>query len=357
MRTESAWWLTTGLGLAILAGAAQGAPEAARPRPSVRPQFIAFYVPWEPPALASLKAHVQDIDVFAPMWGSLVSMKGDLRWESDPEAHAVLAAAARRPAVVPIVSNAHDDVWDKAAAEAVILTPSAGLAFTQALVRRAKADGYGGFVLDFENLTPRAMAAYPAFLARLRDRLKAAGREVWVTAALSSDDGLPPDLAGDVDAVVLMAYDQCWVTSTPGPIAADAWLRANVAANIGRADRRRYIVALASYGYDWPQGRTAEVVSAAGAVKLAAKTGQAVEHAPGSNAHFSYRAANGIRHEVWWADASDVARQRAMVESLGLRGVALWRMGLEDPGLWTARANPPAVAAGPTASCEPLPGH
>lgn len=346
MRTLTSWRLTLGLTLAILAGTAQAAP-----------QFIAFYVPWEPPALASLKTHVQDIDVFAPMWGSLVSTKGEVRWESDPEAHAVLAAATRRPTVFPIVSNAHDDVWDAPAAEAVVLQPAAGQAFARALVRQAQKNGYGGFVVDFENLTPRATAAFPAFLARLRDRLKAAGRELWVTTTLSSEDGLPPDLADHVDAVVLMAYDQCWATSTPGPIAADAWLKANLAAKIRPGDPRRYIVALASYGYDWPQGRKAEVISTAQATRLAAKTGQAIEHAPGSNAHVSYRAANGTRHEVWWADASDVARQRAMVEPLGLRGVAVWRMGLEDPGLWTARAAAPAIAAGPAVSCEPLPGH
>ncbi|MDB5418391.1 MAG: polysaccharide deacetylase [Phenylobacterium sp.] len=356
MRNGGSWQLILGLGLA-LAAAAAGAQGAREPAPPPRPQFVAFYVPWEPPALASLKAHVQDIDVFAPMWGSLVSAKGEVRWEADPEAHAVLAAAARRPQVMPILSNAHDEIWDKAAAEAVILQPAAAQAFARALVRQAQADGYDGFVVDFENLTPRATAAYPAFLAHLRDRLKAAGRELWVTAAISSEDGLPPDLARDVDAVVLMAYDQCWAASTPGPIAADAWLKANLTARIGQADPRRYIVALASYGYDWPQGRTAEVVSAAQAAQRAAKTGQAVEHPPGSNAHFSYRAAGGTRHEVWWADASDVARQRAMVEPVGVRGVALWRMGLEDPGLWTARASAPAVAAGPATSCEPLPGH
>lgn len=359
MRTVNPWRLALGLTLAIAVttAVAQGArePSLARPRPA--PLFIAFYVPWEAPALASLKAHVQQIDVFAPMWASLVSTKGEVRWEDDPQAHAALAAAPRRPKVFPIVSNAHDDVWDKAAAEAVILDPAVGAAFAAALSRQAKADGYGGYVMDFENLTPRATAGYAAFLGRLRNALKASGLEVWVTATLTDEDRLGPDLAAAADAVILMAYDQCWATSTPGPIAADAWLAANLAAKIGQADPRRYIVALAAYGYDWPQGRTAEVVSAAQAAQRAAKTGQAVEHPPGSNTHFSYRAAGGTRHEVWWADASDVARQRAMVEPLGVRGVALWRMGLEDPGLWTARASAPAVAAGPATSCEPLPGH
>lgn len=335
-------WLVA-LGMALAAGAT-----AAQPK---RPEFTAFYVPWEKPALASLKAHVGEIDVFSPMWGSLVSPSGKIVWEDDPEAHAVLAGAARRPKVLPLISNAHDDIWDVAAAEAVILQRPAGAAFAHALVKQAKADRLAGFVMDFENLTPKATAGYPAFLARLKTALNAQHLEVWVTTTLSDEDRLPRDLAKDVDAVVLMAYDQCWATSTPGPIAADAWLAANLKTKLAGQDPGRFVVALASYGYDWPAGRKAQVVSAAG---LAARGGAGVVHDPGSNPHFSYRG-GGVRHDVWWSSGEDVARQRAMLAPLGLRGVALWRMGLEDPGLWTARAAAPVTPQGPAASCEPLP--
>jgi spore germination protein YaaH len=322
--------------------------------PAPRPLFAAFYVPWEPPALASLKAHVGEMDVFAPVWASVVSAKGDVRWETDPEAHAVLAAAAKRPRVMPVVSNAHDDVWDVAAAEAVIASPAAGAALGKALIARAQAEGFAGYVLDFENLTPKGAAGYPAFLARLRARLKVQGRELWVTSILSTDDAMQAQLAGAADALVLMAYDQCWATSTPGPIADEAWLRANLQARFAKLKPGRVVVALASYGYDWPAGKKAQVVAVPAAQALAAAKGQAVADPPGANAHFAYRAADG-RHEVWWLSAADFARQRALAGQAGARGVALWRMGLEDPGLWTAHAPPPAPTAGTGANCQPLP--
>lgn len=352
MRTANPWRLVLGLAaaLAVTTAAAQGEREPTRPNPLL----VAFYVPWEPPALASLKAHVQDIDVFSPMWGSVVSTHGDLRWESDPEARAVLAAAPRRPKVIPIVTNAHDDVWDKAAAQAVILNPVAGQAFDEALARQAQIDGFAGYVMDFENLTPQATAGFPAFLARVRKRMNAVGKEVWVTTTLTAEDGLGPDLADNADAVVLMAYDQCWGTSTPGPIAADAWLQANLKTKIGEGNPRRYIVALAGYGYDWPQGRKAEVIAVSAAQALAARSHRPVEHPAGSGAHLAYQAANGARHDVWWLDAADFARQRAIANQARVRGVAVWRMGLEDSALWTAPSAAPPVAAGPTATCEPL---
>jgi spore germination protein YaaH len=349
MRAAKPWRWALGLALALAATSA-AEPRGRTSAPAVRPApLVAFYIPWDPPALASLKAHVGQIDVFAPMWASLVTPAGKLVWESDEEAHAVLAAAPRRPKVLPIVTNAHDDVWDAPAAEGVILNDAATATLAANLIKQAKADRLSGVVVDFENLTPRATAGYAAFLGRLRQRLRPAGLEVWTTTTLSREDGLP-DLAAVADAVVLMAYDQCWATSTPGPIAGDAWLKANLAAKIAGGDPKRYVVALAGYGYDWPAGRKAQVVSAP---QAAQRVGQAARPLP--NPHGSYQA-NGVRHEVWWLSGAGFARQRAIAEGAGVRAVALWRMGLEDPALWTAKTPPPLSGpdAGPTATCEPL---
>src|SRR5512147_42998 len=122
MRRRNPWRWALGPML-TLAVATAAEPQAREPARAARPaqMLVAFYIPWDADALASLKAHVGQIDVFSPMWASLVSPAGKLIWESDEPAHAVLAAAPRRPKVIPIVSNAHDDVWDAPAAEGVIV--------------------------------------------------------------------------------------------------------------------------------------------------------------------------------------------------------------------------------------------
>jgi len=352
MRTTNPWRWALGLVLALAATTA-AVPQEREPARATRPSqlLVAFYIPWDAPALASLKAHVGQIDVFSPMWASLVAPTGKLIWEDDPEAHAVLAAAPRRPKVLPIVSNAHDDVWDAPAAEGVVLNDAATAALAANIIKQAKADRLAGVVVDFENLTPRAQAGYAAFLGRLRARLRPAGLEVWTTTTLTNEDGYG-DLGKAADAVVLMAYDQCWASSTPGPIASDAWLQANLTTKLAGGDPSRYIVALAGYGYDWPAGRRASAVSAPAAAQRA---GGAVQPLP--NPHARY-VAGGVRHEVWWLSGADFARQRQIARDAHVRGVALWRMGLEDPALWTAKTPPPltGAAAGPSATCEPLKG-
>jgi hypothetical protein len=41
-------------------------------------------------------------------------------------------------------------------------------------------------------------------------------------------------------------------------------------------------------------------------------------------------------HEVWVEDGTSVAARLALAFSYHVRGVATWRLGLEDPGVWPA---------------------
>ena len=190
------------------------------------------------------------------MSGALDSAAGAVRWQADPARPRPDGRdRPARPRVFPIVSNAHDEVWDTAAADGALLNARAGNAFIAALAAKAKAERYAGYVLDFENLSPAGATAYAPLLAKLRQALKPQGRELWVTATLAADPALVHALEGATDGVVLMAYDQCWANSTPGPIAGQDWLERTLDAKLAGVDPSHYLVALGAYGYDWPQRR------------------------------------------------------------------------------------------------------
>jgi spore germination protein YaaH len=325
-----------------------------------RPLTVGFYLPWDAASTASLSAHAGALDVIAPMSGALDTPAGHIRWQPDPARAAALAGARNKPRVFPIVSNAHDEVWDAAAADGALLNPQAGDAFIAALVAEAKAQAYGGYILDFENLSPAGAPAYAAFLARLHAALKPMGRELWVTAGVAAEPALIHGLAAATDTVVLMAYDQCWATGTPGPIAGLDWLQASLDARLAAADPARLIVALGAYGYDWPAGGAAAVLSAADAAALAKAKGQAViRAAPDGDPHFAYAGPGGTAHSVWWLDAPAFRAQRAAVDARHARGVAIWRLGLEDPALWSkAAGRQPSLPPGPAPpACTALPKH
>ena len=41
------------------------------------------------------------------------------------------------------------------------------------------------------------------------------------------------------------------------------------------------------------------------------------------------------RHQVWLLDAASAYNEIAFLNKAGLNSVALWRLGSEDPGVWT----------------------
>ena len=322
--------------------------------------FTAFYVGWDDKARASLARNVGALDVFAPMWVTVRGPQAELVPEDDPQTQALLAQRRTPPRIMPIVSNAHDDIWDAEAAGQAILDPATQGRLAQGLADLARTRGLAGYIFDFETLKPKAAAGFPAFLQAMRADLGPKGLQIWAVAPTDPDAPLA-DLAVSADAVVVMAYDECWPTSNPGPVAGADWVRAMLAQRLRGIDPRKVVVALASYGYDWPKGGRARVISASDALALASSRGVAVRRDPASaNATFRYVDAKGTHREVWMVDAPAFALERRLASAVQPKGVALWRLGLEDPGLWSRSAPvleaPPPLAAGAALPhpCDPL---
>lgn len=312
-------------------------------------EVVAFHVPWDAASAPDLAAHKDRIDVFAPQWVALIAPDGTLRVTPDPAAQAVLKSAPG-VAVMPVVSNAHDSIWDTASASAMLVSAPARAKLIARLAALARTRGWAGYVFDFENLTPAGVAAYPAFVAQARKALATDRRKAWVTAFLSADPSVLQPLSKASDRLVLMAYDECWSTSTPGPVAGEDWLEQSLPAKLAGLDAGKAMLAVGTYGYDWPIGKPATVVGVAAGQALAAARGAQIAHDPASaNAVFRY-VDKGQRHTVWMTDAHTWSYELAAARAAGLKGLAIWRLGLEDPAIWATPAakapygvgNPPA---------------
>ena len=336
--------LAASFGACVFAGGALA-------KPPVGGEVTAFHVPWDPGSAPDLAAHLGRIDVFAPQWIALTAADGTLATPPDAKAQAALKGA-KGVKVLPVITNAHDGVWDGAAASEAMANPAVRAKLVARLVALAKAHGWGGYVFDFESLTPAGVAAYPEFVAEARRALAKAGKATWVTAFLSADPTtVIKPLADASDRVVLMAYDECWSTSTPGPVAGEDWLEAALPVKLAGLDPKKAMLAVGAYGYDWPAGKAASVISVPAAKALAAAHGVTITRDPASaNATFRYQDAAGASHTVWMTDAKTWSYERAAARAAGLQGVAVWRLGLEDPAIWTTPAaaapygvgNPPA---------------
>jgi spore germination protein YaaH len=302
--------------------------------PATGPDVV-FHVPWDAVARAELPLRLGAGRTFAPLWISLTDGGGTLSVSDDPAASAPTLRGAR---VMPLVTNAHDGIWDSAAATALFADTPAQARVAARLADLAARRGWAGYIFDFEALPPDAMAAYPAFVGEMRRALARRGKSVWVTALLSADPAAQKSLQDASDQLVLMAYDECWATSTPGPVAGEDWLETLLAQRLAGLDPRRITLGLAAYAYDWPQGGAASIRTVPEALALArAHDVAVVRDLATANATFDYTVA-GVRHTVWIADATAYAFAAGAGRRAGIRRIALWRLGLEEPALWTTTA-------------------
>src|SRR5437867_7875324 len=104
------------------------------------------------------------------------------------------------------------------------------------------------------------------------------------------------------------------------------------------------IVAIGNYAYDWKEGSEPDVKTFEEAVLTAAESSDEdakirIQLDPISlNPKFEWVEVQDGKeklHQVWMLDAVSAFNQVAVTRSLGARGVALWRLGSEDPSLWS----------------------
>ncbi len=305
-----------------------------------RPLSVGFYVSWDEDSRVSLKRHVGQLDVVSPQWLLLDGSLGRLAVTSDPQADAIIATAKAPPSVLPMVHNGHNGINDGPLADKLLLTRAAQRALVSNLVALAKVHGYAGYVFDLENISPAAIARYPALIAQARAALKPIGREVWVATPFG-DDAWPLARLGTVaDSVVLMAYDEHWGTGDPGPPASQNWFEQTMERDMKLLDPARTVVAFGAYGYDW----TAKDKAGPGAAE-SVEFYDATQRAHDADANvsfdddalnptFAYQDDEKRKHVVWFLDAATLYNQIKVADAYRPMGYALWRMGAEDPAVW-----------------------
>jgi cellulose synthase/poly-beta-1,6-N-acetylglucosamine synthase-like glycosyltransferase/peptidoglycan/xylan/chitin deacetylase (PgdA/CDA1 family) len=139
------------------------------------------------------------------------------------------------------------------------------------------------------------------------------------------------------DYLILMGYDEHWESSAPGSIAGEAWFERTLEQRMSELDPAKTIVAVGNYGYDWSDRETeATEVTFQEAVLSARDSDAQIKFDRATrNPYFSYEEEDGSRHTVWFLDAVSAYNQMLAAGKYHPAGVALWRLGSEDPSLWS----------------------
>jgi spore germination protein YaaH len=298
-----------------------------------RAEYWAFTAPWDQASAASVGRNSARLDVVVTGWIALDSLSGKPFVVSAYQENKRLARTTRRFA---IVTSWHNDRFHAMSIRA--LAGRAPLLDEAArwIAAQAAAGGYDGLVLDFEELEPRDLQAQLTVTRAIRNAARARGVNLVATAVPAGNTASYPvrPLLGVADLILVMLYDQHWLTSAPGPISAPSWVAQSLAARVAEAGGPERIVAgLPLYGYRWKRGAATEIVSFADAQRIAAQTRTPLRR---DAASFTLRAQRSPDWDLWVTDIELLRRLVADVRRTGVRRISFWRMGQEEQAVWEA---------------------
>ena len=322
--------------LAGTAPASSPRPRKKAPDNEVR---LAFYVNGDPYSYASLEQHAAQITHVCPEWMTVIDGMGNLQIDSDSRVSKL--AANKGIALMPLLTNLVGDTWQPEAIENLAHGPAKRqdrlIQEVLAVLRNAKA---AGVVVDWQQIDPAYKKDLTAFIDKFADALHDENKELWLCVQPGQElDYIDIDaLSDNIDRFVAMLFDETSETDPPGPLASRSWFEGWLHVLLDGSDTRQWIIAIGSYGYDWPiGGKKAELISFSEAMSRAndAEIGTVQVQGPSYSPYFYFQDEDA-EHGVWFLDAVTFLNELRGVRDEKAGGFALYRLGSEDPAIWDA---------------------
>jgi spore germination protein YaaH len=199
----------------------------------------------------------------------------------------------------------------------------------------AASEPYDGLQIDFELVPAKDGERFLSFLAELRMGL----RDKMLTVALPARTRTIADdvynyekIAALVDRILIMAYDEHWSTSEPGPIASLAWCEQVAAYAKTKIQPEKLIMGLPFYGRTWGSINTFRAFFHEGIERIKKENNVKQTDRAGGIPHFTYEIP--VTVTVFYEDAASLTTRLAMYRSLGIEKAGFWCLGQEDPSVW-----------------------
>ena len=196
---------------------------------------------------------------------------------------------------------------------------------------------YDGIQIDFENVPARDSGNFITLLQEIRNRI---GEEKMLTVALAArtrtiaDDIYPyQKIEPIVDRIIVMAYDEHWSGSKPGPVASMDWCRRVADYCVKVLPKRKIVMGLPFYGRSWQDQNygTAWVYKSINRI-LGEEGISNVERKEGIP-YFQFTAQVNVTG--YFDDTYSLVERSRMYKDKGVRKVGFWRVGQEDLDFWS----------------------
>lgn len=202
-----------------------------------------------------------------------------------------------------------------------------------------------GINIDLEAIPEADGPYYVQFVKELSVYLKlnglAASADLPVVKSWTMHYGRA-EISKYLDYVMVMGYDEHWGTSpVAGPVASITWTDEGISETLKEVPKEKLIIGIPFYTRIWYE----ETID--GEVKVSSKAysmDYAKEVMDEHNVewvwddeikmHYAEFTQDGIRHRMWLEDLQSVEERMKVAQKYDVGGVASWKIGLENDGVW-----------------------
>ena len=291
--------------------------------------------------LDAIQEHSSDMTILAPQcyW---LDQNGSIQG-SVPAA----TLEAARQVRLPVMALLGNNNFSRQVASVLLRNRGLQKRVIRKLASIARQENLVGIQLDFENIDPDDINLYTHFVHDAAKEFHHDGRLLSVAVVPRFLDSAPGQwaaaydysgLARSADFLTLMAYDNSGRLGPPGPIAGYDWVKNALEYASRRVPADKLLLGIALYGREWTddghnlQARTIPYPETQALLERLSLKPQWDEKL--RSPWFRYRASGTVR-SVWYENTRSIQSKLQLLERYHLRGFAAWRLGVEDPRIWS----------------------
>ncbi|MDR0878439.1 MAG: glycoside hydrolase [Treponema sp.] len=199
----------------------------------------------------------------------------------------------------------------------------------------AAAENFDGLQIDFENIPQRDAGNFLSFLAELRSGLR---NKIFTVALPARTKTLNNDIYDYakikplVDQILVMAYDEHWSTSAPGPIASLSWCKSVAEYSLSVIGREKLVMGIPFYGRAWGNTNPSRAHLYSGIETILNDHKDISIRRDKGIPTFTYE--ETIAVTVYYEDDYSLSARMEMYRNMGVTAIGFWRLGQETRAVW-----------------------
>lgn len=200
--------------------------------------------------------------------------------------------------------------------------------------------GFDGVQIDFESVSRDDAEHFFDFLRELRVRLPVGKMLSVAVPARTAPTAGAYDysrIAPLVDRIVIMAYDEHWSSSSPGPVASLPWCSRIVEYAKSAIENDKIIMGLPLYGRAWPDKKLARALRFKSVQDVVAEKKSTTSYSSELGAYFEY--SENVVVKVFFDDERSILEKLHLYRDRKINSVSFWRIGLGPPEVWSRIQN------------------